>query len=181
MKKIILTICTLALITLFFPSCKKANQPTNQQGNFLKFTVGSNNYKAIEFLSSFDEGNSFDIDFAYPTTDKSISGYIDGNYDVSFNWLTYYITINSTLTKVTDIGFIDNSGCGGGYCCQGTSSSAPLNVNLNITRNDNTIGGIIEGNFSGTVGKKISSCAPTGCASNVMPLTINGSFRLKIQ
>jgi hypothetical protein len=170
MKKNLYYLCVCILV-MTGTSCKKSNNVSN--GNYLEFTAGNNNYKATSFLQAFDEDNTFQNSFG--GSNKGIGGYIEG----PGNWLTYSITLNSTLTKVKGISFIDNSGCTGGYFCEGTCNSTPLNVNLNITRNDNTSGGIIEGSFSGTLGTASNSCQNNNYC--IGTTSVNGSFRLIIK
>jgi hypothetical protein len=168
-KSILLLLLGVTIIVTIH-SCSQQNN-NNPAGNYLQFTVGSNNYKAISFggASLFDDENHYWLD---PNGSKRLSGYIDGPGDN----MSYDVYLSSDLKKVSSISLC----CGAnattvtGFIGTGTcaSNNQTLNVNLNITRNDNVSGGIIEGNFSGIVGKNIP-CSSTS--------SISGSFRLKIQ
>jgi hypothetical protein len=171
MKKIIL-ILNYALC-IFILSCQQNNitpstntNSNTTQNNYLKIKLGNDSIKGtgyFGFNNLFDDYNNFN------RSNKEIKGINTDN-----NPLKYFtIRFDSTYTKVIYFGIAYGTS-GYDYCCQPHSGCQGSNLNLTITLNDNTIDGIIAGNFSGNVKLKDQGF----CGS---PKSMSGSFRLKIK
>lgn len=167
MKKLKLFFSLFVLLLLFI-SCNENEDDVT----FLKFTVGSVEYKAVSFLTSFDLSNYFQFNDANSYTE--INGYIDHE-----DYLTYKILLSDDLSSVRHITFYGSS-FNGGFCCENwLQGSTGCSVSLNIIRNDSVVGGIIHGEFTGTVKRGTDGLSQGNyCTGN--PLPIRGEFKLKI-
>ncbi len=158
----------LVSLLIFLSSCDENEDNTT----FLKFKVGDREYKATSLLSSFDLSNYFSFNDANSQTE--INGYIDHD-----DYLTYYILLSDDLRSVRQITFI-GANFSGGFCCEDwLPGSTGCSVSLNIIRNDSVVGGLIHGEFSGTVKKGSEGMYGYNCTGSMQP--INGEFRLKIE
>jgi hypothetical protein len=129
---------TFSLLSLFFlSSCKKDDA---SKGNFLTLTIGSARYEARTFaLEGFDDSNNYSL------SDNSIYFIADDCFQtggqIYFN--------SSSLNSI--VGFtalsLNTSSCRA-YDAEYNSTTYS---NVNITRNDNREGGILEGKISGKV------------------------------
>jgi hypothetical protein len=173
MKKIIL-ILNYALC-IFILSCQQNNiTPTTNtnsnttQNNYLKIKLGNDSIKGtgyFGFNNLFDDYNNFN------RSNKEIKGINTDSNPLK----AIIIRFDSTNTKLVYFSF-GTPGFGYDYCCQPHSGCQGTNVNLTIIQNDNTPGGIIAGNFSGTVKPKLTSLNSCG-----NPISLSGSFKLKIK
>jgi hypothetical protein len=176
--------------SVFFSSCKKEDLSNT---NFVEFTIGNRTYKAEECLllnCDFNQNNFYDADskelyfvssgksLFYNSTDKQFMFYLyfdEANMtEVSSIYIFEFINTDATIQT----GRVYNP-------CSGQPTTTK--INLNITRNDNSSGGIIEGNFSGKgwdnweSGDYIDTDydLPSSCKTAIY--NISGKFRLKIQ
>jgi regulatory protein YycH of two-component signal transduction system YycFG len=137
---------------VIFCACNKVN---SNNGTFIKLKTGTTTHNGVEFFDVFDSTNYYDLSekqiyfltnaFPYQYggyilfADNSIQ-HVDvvGSYDMSTN---PYEGINQIDTD-----------------CNGNNVN--FNNTVNITRNDNQVGGFIEGSFSGVFAKcqYLTSC-----------------------
>lgn len=171
------------LFVLLVVSCQNTNQPQPAPTitNFFEITVGTLKYKATTSCGSyckFDEENSFKL--SSKVIDMTLVN--PGNS----NWMLCKLIINQALNKISNFGFVYGGNPQSGYCCYPQSNlanSQGTDLSINITRNDNVVGGLIEGTITGNV-KKIDPPATAGSISNSCSgalLQTNGSFKLIIR
>jgi len=159
-KYIIVLLC----LTSCLFSCNKNTVTNTTPTYYLNIKIGDNEYKANNYLQSFEEDNIYSI------SDKQIRGYIDGP-NLGEGIKGYTIKLNNDLS-IKSIDFSDLIYTIGGatYNC---NNSNFLSIPTNITNNDNSSGGVIEGSFTGQ-GIAYGLCGNT-CKD------ISGSFKLKIK
>ncbi len=176
--------------SVFFSSCIKEDLSNT---NFVEFTIGTRTFKAEDCLllnCDFNQNNFYDADgkelyfvssgksLFYNSTDKQFmfNLYFDDTNMTEVQSIYIFEFINTDATIQT--GRVYNP-------CSGQPTTTK--INLNITRNDNTSGGIIEGNFSGKGWDNWESedyidtdyDLPSTCKTAIY--NISGKFRLKIQ
>jgi len=162
-------------------SCQKQNSPSPSQStqlpkNFFTLNFGTTTYNGLAYLLlDFDESNKFN------RTSRKISGYCDGNSSNPEPFL-YDIVVDSAYTNIRTIHFLYINGIERSFCCypNKTTNSFGTNLNLSITRDDKTIGGIIEGKFNGTIKEYLSNhvLGELYCGS---PISVSGNFKIKIK
>ena len=168
MKKLLLT--TLSILMLFSCSGDAENDTeNNSNGNYIEFKLGNEIFKATNGThGTFDDWNYYELE------NKKLNGVVDydgftifiedlnstvyGDCVMGFRYANPYIT-NTTL----------NTTC---------NNNVILFYNVTITRNDNIIGGVIEGFFSGKIGKA-SSIPCFNCCHNIY--NFSGKFKVKIK
>ena len=137
--------------------------------NYIEFTLGNDIFKATNGThGSFDDWNFYDLEnkklkgvvgydvFSIYIEDLNNTMY--GDYVMAFQYTNPYIT-NTTL----------NTTC---------NNNVNLFYNVTITRNDNIVGGVIEGFFSGKIGKA-SSIPCFDCCHYIY--NFSGEFKVKIK
>jgi hypothetical protein len=168
MKKLLLII--LSILMLFSCSGDAENDTeNNSNGNYIEFKLGNEIFKATNCThGTFDDWNYYELE------NKKLKGVVGydgftifiedlnndmyGDYVMGFRYSTPYIT-NTTL----------NTTC---------NNNVILFYNVTITRNDNIIGGVIEGFFSGKIGNA-SSIPCFDCCHNIY--NFSGKFKVKIK
>jgi hypothetical protein len=197
MKKKLFKILNILVWLFLIYSCTPDNSitPNNNitDNNFLKFKIGSKNYVARTVFSlPFDEDNYFKINTnSSYSNNNSINGWIEyensprGPQDPLWDGT---ISVDSALKKITFINLNPGAYSNTTFHCDSLQSSGAgdnvsgIYVKLNITRNDNSNNGIIEGNFNGKVKEYYYDSLGGGDTylSNQL-LDIQGTFKLKIK
>jgi hypothetical protein len=197
MKILFFKILNIIILIFFICSCTPNNSITpnvNTNLNYLKFKIANDTFIATTVL-----GGNFDDCFKFKTNT------ITSNFDLKYSmdgWIKYAnsaggpqdplwvgtLSIDSALKKITFIDLTSSIGGNSGtmFHCDSLISAGAGNsvsgtyIKLNISRNDNSNNGIIEGNFNGKV-KKYYYQAGGGTYLTNQLLNIEGSFRLKIK
>jgi hypothetical protein len=173
-------------LSISLSSCNKDNTTSPY---FVEFTLGSRTYKAekcyiyCDFdMNNFYNGSSDELFFV-----SSGKGIINPNVDTD---ILFVISFDRSTKKEVNYIMIFEEFQQASIRTGSVYSPCPgqpnfTTINLNITRNDNTIGGIVEGNFSGKGWNNWDRDVDSGydppytCKTGVY--NINGKFRLKIQ
>ena len=131
---------------ILFAACStnnKPNTPSNPKSNYINVKLDTTSYSAvIPFGQKFDSVNYYSL------SDRTIQGILNGQI------LFSTIGLDSTLKKVkvfhNQLEFYNGSTtCSD--CKSSTTKIDTLKTTCTIIRNDNVIGGIIQGNISGRI------------------------------
>jgi len=141
----VISLSALVLLVLLVACSKdnKQNTPSNSKNNYINLKLDTTSYTAvIPFGQKFDSVNYYSL------SDKTIQGILKGQI------LQSTISIDSTFKKV--LGFLNEFQLyvGSTTCSDCKSSTTKIDTvktTCTITRNDNFIGGIIQGTMSGRV------------------------------
>lgn len=138
-------------------ACKKSNSSQNGSGNGNYFTLktGSTTHTGVPFFNPFDSTNYYDL------SEQSIN-FVADTYPFGYGGVIYFS--NSSLQHVEIVTPFDPSANPyEGISVSETDCNGVLRNffnSVNITRNDNRVGGIIEGSFTGLFAKcqYLTSC-----------------------
>jgi hypothetical protein len=171
--KFLKIISYLTIIISIF-SCNTVEDEDNEiPENYINFQIGTTNYIGAEFPSfnlNFDDLNYYDkdLDEIQGVTSSSdffkipvFSSYSHpdlGSSVINSNGTVFY----SNVTKLD---------------CNSNSNKI-LEYEINVTRNDDELGGIIQGDFNGKIGRP-SGLPCQNCCYYIY--NFSGSFRLKIK
>ena len=168
----IISFITLLLVIIFFYSCVIDNNENSNTDNYIRFQLGDtfyegDSYPGIAAELEFDELNYYNVEL------NRIEG---GTNSVPFK---IYLEPGSTHS---DFGALIYSSGSSYYslttkedCDSG--SNTVMDYQVNITRNDEEIGGIIKGSFIGEIGRR-SSFPCDNCCYYISDFS--GEFKLRI-
>lgn len=175
MKKII----SLMLVLYLFSCTDNTTEinDLNNNTNFISFNFNNTIYNGIDGLSFFGEGESFDDVNYYNKNQNRIEGATDQDFFQiivgSFDDFSEF-GIGSLVLSLTGTNYFSDTTK---LSCNGNNTTV-LNYELNLTRNDDVIGGLIEGNFNGTIGRP-NSFPCNNCCYYISDFS--GEFRLLIK
>ena len=160
------------LVVLSFYSCSIDDDGNTNTGNYINFYIGDDFYEGysspeISLDLEFDELNYYDLE-----SNKIIGAislpfqiYLEPNYTHPDFGTSIYCTSNCYFSLITK------------EECE-TGSIVVMDYQVNISRNDEEIGGIIKGTFNGEIGRR-SSFPCNNCCYYVSDFS--GEFKLIIK
>jgi hypothetical protein len=134
------------LIFIFFNSCTENETENSSNENYIEFKLGNQEYKATNGThGSFNDWNFYDIEDKELKGVEHLNGFQIGIEDLNNVMYGEFVMAFQGLGYITNS--ILNTTC---------NNNVNLFYNVTIIRNDNIIGGIIEGTFSGKIGRPSS-------------------------